>query len=137
MVCVGHADSEVVDELSIDVSRVCELLSDTRVDVELSALELMLMDTIVPADDVAAVLLGVVDSLVLMAPDTVVEASEDTACEEAIVEDAIVPVCELEALIVEEDWVITLEDLTDELDVPVGDEVPLLWVVEAIAPLDI
>jgi hypothetical protein len=129
----GHAEREVVDDPSSDVVRPCELLSEVGFVVGLSAL--VLVDIIVPPDDGAT---GLLDSLVVTAPDIVVETSEDAACEDIdTIEDVIVPVGELEALTPEEVWVIIpLEDLADELEVPAGDEVPLLRVVDANVPLD-
>jgi hypothetical protein len=124
VVCVGHADSELVDDPSADVARLCELLSDIGVVVGDSPL--MLIETIVPVDEVAAALLGLLDSPVDMTPETVVETADDAAGEDIdTMEDVDVPAPEFDGLIPDEDCgIIPPEDIEDELELQADDELP-------------
>ena len=124
MVCVGHADSELVDDPSSEVGTPCELLSGT--DVVVGDSPFVLIEAIVPADEVAGGLLGLLDWPVVMTPETIVETSDDAAGEDIdTMEEVDVPASELEGLIPDEDCdIIPLEGIEDEPELPAGDELP-------------
>ena len=124
MVCVGHADSELVDDPSSEVITPCELLSGTEVVVGDSPL--VLIEAIVPADEVTSGLLGLLDWPVVMTPETVVETTDEVAGEDIdTMEDVDVPASEFEGLISDEDCdIIPPEGVEDEPELPAGDELP-------------